>query len=252
MAITTQRQMDEGKDLTPSGDRTKIFVYKGDYAALEATHDALKNGDEHEGMIVLSSNLRRNPGGLGTLSITCAPNDTIINIETQEREQTPLKVVWQLRSVRNDVSVLGYCNSVTTSGASREDVEAWMKEPDGELAKANSYRKADGTVVEISHSDTLKIINKLREGKEAVMRFYPLVIKTSIYSTDPGMLFEGLGKIGIPERHPAGFSWLKCQDDLTEDTGGQWQHVEAWMGTPENPGWDPDFYGPNAWPMPLI
>ena len=251
MAITIQRQMEEGKDLTPSGDRTKVFVYKGDYAALEAMHDALDNGDEHEGMIVLSSNLRHNPGGLGTLSITCAPNDTTINVDTQEEEQTPLKVVWQLRSVRNDVSVLGYCNSATASGASREAVEAWMKEPDGELAKANCYKKADGTVVEITNPDTLKIINKLREGKEAVMRFYPLVVKTSIYSTHPELAFANLGKIDTPAWCPAGYSWLKCQDDLTEDTGGQWQHVEAWMGTPENPGWDTDFYGPNAWPMPI-
>ena len=254
MAVTTQQQMDGSEDLSNTNSRSRTFVYKGAYSSLQTTFNGLSRGSAHEGMVVLSARLQPCPGDLGLLSVVCVPNDTTVEDDTPT--QTPLKDTWQIKSVRNDVSIFGYCGD-SAAYPQRADIEAWQKEPDGNLAKGMQYRASDGTIVTISDTRTQAIIAKICEGKEAVMRFYPLVIRTRVYSNPPLVFFENLNKIDTPpwSKLPSGYSWLKCQDDLVEDTSGQWNRIEAWMGSPSNgttqPGWDTDFYGPNAWPMPL-
>ena len=260
MAVMTipagcERQPDENEGVNATGEKTYSYILKGPYASLQGLFSGnspeLKKGTEViSGWIAQSWVLARRPGDCGVLSVTCVPKDTEEG-GGGTSTQTPLKDIWQLRSCRNDVSILAYCGP-NAANPQRELVEAWMKEPDGILAKDNKFTQADGTVYAITESPTLALMAKIRKGIEAVMRFYPMVVRTRVYSQSPTDSFSNLGKKDTPgwNSKPSGYDWLKCQDDLTEDTSGQWQRVEAWMGTPSSPGWDSNLYGPNAWAMP--
>ena len=52
MAVTTQRQPDESEGLNADGQRTRTFVYKGEYETLKTTADALNTVKQY-GRVVL-------------------------------------------------------------------------------------------------------------------------------------------------------------------------------------------------------
>ena len=275
MAITVPsgcyRQPIEQEGIDASGAKTFNYVLKGPYSSLKTCMHGLTGGQEIEsGWGFVSATLNRNPGGLGTLTITCKP---IANGESSggsDASTTPLDEIWQIKSCRNDMSVLAYCGK-GASNPCREWIEAWMKEPDGELANANSFRKPDGEVfvIDVASEDsniqsralpTVAVMGKLREGKESVMRFYPLLICTKIYSVAPASVYENLSYIDTPSpgtttNKPGNLStiisnheWLKCQDDCEQMQNGNWRRIQAWIGAP---AWDENFYGlTNRWPMP--
>lgn len=281
MAITIPtgcyRQMNETEGVDANGNETFAYVLKGPHGALKTLMDTLDPGDEViTGWVAQSWQLAHNPGDTGTLTITCVPTDSVTSGEGAEQttSQVALEETWQLKSCRNDVSILGYCGT-GNSNPSREHIEAWAKEPDGELAAADSYRKPDGTVFppdDGSGTDTrwtasLEVIAKMRKGIESVMRFYPMLIKTRVYSTPPATVYENLAYIDTPastgssKKHEApgnlaaiiaANEWLKCQDDCAKRADGKFERIEAWIGCPAaQGGWDQNLYGStNRWPMP--
>lgn len=283
---TCERQPDEGEGVDQNGNKTFTYVLKGPYGDLETCLNALKAGDvvvlgvaasggsaAKPGWVMSSASLARRPGNLGVLTITCAEDDE--ESEGGETVQKSLSELWTLRSVRNDMSILSYCGPSDGANASREDIEAWMKEPDGELAKENSYKRPDGTVREIVTDETLAVIGKIRKGVESVMRFYPMLTKTSTYSRPPKKVYEHLAEIDTPQAGTEGVhtrklvvpgnlaeviascEWLKCQDDYVQTGDGKHQRVESWMGLPKagenDHPWDQNLYGTGnvRWPMPL-
>ena len=171
------------------------------------------------------------------------------------------------------MSILAYCGPAADSPC-REWIEAWQKEPDGDLAKQNKFTKPDGTVFDIANPDdsgdtdkghaTIELMAKIREGIESVMRFYPMLIKTRIYAKPPAEVFTNLSYIDTPidttteaksSSAPGNLAdiikawvWLKCQDDTEKTADGKHRRVEAWIGAK---AWDENLYGTtNRWPMP--
>jgi len=275
MAITIPsgcyRQPTESKGVDASGNSRFNYVLKGPYSSLDSLADSISQGDEIiAGWYASSQDLQRGNGDTGTLTISCvpAPNDGA----QQNPQPTPLKDIWSIRSVRNDVSVMAYCDVSPGANPLLALVEAWMKEPDGELADELKFRAPDGTIREITEGPTVALINKLRKGVESVIRFYPVVTRTRTYAVPPPKCLENLGYIDTPDasgiqdltKKPNGITtaiaaheWLKIQDDAVEGTDGKWQRIESWMGikkTDNNGGhpWDPDLYGPNRWTMPYF
>ena len=115
---------------------------------------------------------------------------------------------------------------------------------------------------------TVALINKIRNGVEAVIRFYPVVTRTRTYADCPPACLENVGFIDTPPvptgtaKNPSGLTtavaahqWLKVQDDAQEQPDGNWTRTESWMGiaksdNPDDSPWDADLYGANRWPMP--
>ena len=281
MAITIPsgcyRQPNEAEGVDAQGNETFSYVLKGPHDALQTLSNGLDKGDEIiSGWLAQSWQLARNPGDTGTLTITCTPDDeeTDASGSSPVISQVALEETWQLKSCRNDVSILAYCGS-GASNPSREHIEAWAKEPDGELAAAGSYRKPDGTIFppdDGSATDTrwtasLEVIAKMRKGIESVMRFYPMLVKTRVFSKPPATVYENLAYIDTPTisgtskkfEAPGNLSqiisnhvWLKCQDDCAKRADGKFERIEAWIGVQRSDGgWDQNLYGStNRWPMP--
>ena len=287
MAITVPtgcyRQPTESQGKDTEGNKTFQYVLKGPHLTLETLLDTLDKGDEIvPGWLMQAAQLSRNPGDLGTLTITCTEDDSVTDDETQQTSQIALDETWSLRSVRNDMSILAYCGSGQGTPC-REWIEAWQKEPDGKLAAHNQFRLADDTVftIDVASEDsatqnralsTLDLIEKIRKGIDSVMRFYPMLTKTTTYANPPAKVYENLAHIDTPAvgttattknlKKPGNLdaiigahAWLKCQDDCTQTGDGKYQRVESWMGIlSADGGWDVNLYGGTGdrWPMPYI
>lgn len=270
------RQPTEALGMNDSGVRHCAVIYKGPYDTLEANAKTIKVGTEVvDGMYAQEWQLDRAPGDTGVLTIDCLTYTT----ETAGEGQTPtakcLDDLWEVRSVRNDLSIFAYCGNTTMSDteAHRSKIEAWMKEPDGDLADRFMYRISKDEVGELV-GGCRDVAQKIAEGKEAVIRFYAALTRTRTYDTPPDCL-EHLAEINTPdtsaipdapthkpsnlEARLAQYQWLKMQDDAIQQPDKTWKRIESWWGilkTDANNGspWDADLYGDPStrWKMPHL
>lgn len=224
-------------------------VYKGDYSALLTYANTLALGQS----TTLTWRLERTNADLGILTVE----------QTAQTEDgggggggtdNPKTTLWSVSSSRIDKPIECFCGPGTGS-PKLHHLQAWRAEPDADLAAQNKYRRPNGEVARVD-GETEPLLTKVREGKTAVMRFYPTLTRTRTYSrlADIGDIYSNLGKIDTPGA-PAPFSavesglqWLKIKDDTSETAARKWQRIESWIGMASI---DSDFYGPNAWPEPL-
>lgn len=281
------RQPNESTGFDENGNETFNLVFKGPYDTLKtellsALHVGKKVDSESE---VRSADLSRINAGLGLLTVHCgkAGGTSTSGDGTVSSSAKLLKDIWSVRAIRNDVSIIAYCG-VGDYTASRAKVEAWMKEPDGKLAEALSFKQSDGKTVKINPaSATGQVIGKLQKGIESVVRFYPVVTRKRTYDDAPDAAFQNLACIDTPSlparlseenegtakrpkiKYPTGISaviaaheWLKVDDSADENADSTWTRTESWWGILKsdmntNTGWDPDLYSAasgSRWRMP--
>lgn len=257
-----------------SGETLSVS-YKDDYSTLDTKRKALAEGDVIvAGWVAKIWSLRRISADWGELTISCVPKDPTHTEGEGDDEKTvtdPLEDIWSIKSVRNDVSILAYCGS-GNSNPHREAIELWQKETDPDALAQNSYHKPDGSSENLTSAE-VELVNKIKKGIDAVIRFYPVVTRKRTYSGVPPACLENLGYIDTPPygsdvsdatrgKKPNGIGdainrhvWLKVQDDCDETADRKYNRTEAWMGIPksDNPDespWDEDLYGANRWSMP--
>lgn len=277
MAVTTiningQLQPQDTVGIDDSTKGTASFVWKGLYSNLLTSTASLEPGqrcpDSSSQWVVMSWQLQK-INLAGTLTVKCVPiQEYTESSQSTPAEAKPLKDVWSIRSVRNDVNVMGYCGDSPGANPQRADIELWLKETDADLAAAYEYKAADGSVATLSNQSQA-LAAKLAKGVESVMRFYPVLTRKRTYQSEPPECLENLGYIDSPStssispvnKKPGNLStrlseyqWLKCQDDCDENTDGTWTRTEAWMGikitTAQPTPWDADLYGASRWDMP--
>ena len=277
MAITIPagcyRQPTESEGVADSGDKTFNYLLKGGYTALQGLSESLKQGDEVvSGWLAKSWDVQRGNGNTATLSITCVP-DAGKESDDEDAKDAPIKDVWKIHAVRNDVSVMAYCG-ITPGGPLRNVVERWLRETDSETAAAGNYRE-NGEVVDVAeeYPPSAALIAKMQKGVESVIRFYPAITRVRTYAAPPPDCLENIGLIhdpptgnigGVAAKKPGSlaeklsdYEWLKIQDDCDETSDGKWTRTESWWGllkedNPDGHPWDPDLYGPSRWSMPYI
>jgi hypothetical protein len=231
------------------------------YATLETFCKQLRRGDiVEEGWALDAWTLEGIPGGGGLLSFMCVP------VEKIDSDGFPVayKAVWSCKSVRNDVSIYAYCGTA----ASRTSLELWQKESNAQLAEAFTFHSLnDGYTTDVLNSVEQAIAQKIKNGIETVIRFYPVLSCTSTWGRIPSTFMDKIGFIDTPgapaadETHaPSNLSeiinahsWLKVQDDVVESGDNKWTRTESWMGiktSDTSSGWDAELYGDNRWSMP--
>ncbi len=272
-----RRQPDGGLSMDDGGGFAASLSWKGPYNSLAAAAaniaygDAIPEQDDLPGNWYVSSfDLKRVNADNGVLTVAGRIDPP--SSSSSGGVSTPIRDLWSLKSVRNDVSILAYCGT-SANNPNRVAIEKWLKESDGELANGYAYREADGKVVSIAAepeiSYSIPVIKKLQEGTESVIRFYPQVMRRRTYYKPPADVFENLGYVNEPSYQasditfaPDGLSevianheWLKVQDDCDEQGDGKWLRTESWIGilkasSPDGHPWDPDLYGEDRWDMP--
>lgn len=279
---TAIRQKDDSQTLSGSGAAGLVATFNDGYDALKTFATSLKSGValtlDGATVIVKSYQLRRIPGDRGILSISYGANDTT----TSEGEggstvttQTPLEELWEIKSVRNDVSLFAYCG---TSGATpnRAFIECWQKEPNAEVASSYNYTKPDGTLstpeeLGDQYYATCDLCRLLEQGIESVMRFYPMLVCTKVYSQCPADLQTKSGYIDTPSPSSgagspgltsfiAAHQWLQGPDECARQPDKTWKRVTTWLGirldsVPSGMSpWNVALYGPDGqrWTMPHV
>ena len=256
---------DETAGCDDAGNLKKSFSWKGPYTDLETAGKGIAKGDVvATGWVASSWSVRRTPGDYGVLTVECTPPNPTGEDEQHQPTVEPLKDIWSIKSVRNDVSIMAYCGPSEGANPNRAMIEAWMKEPDGSLAAQYKFQKPSGEIETLTGA-SLALVHKIEKGVEAVIRFYPVVTRTRTYVDCPPACLEKVGFIDTPPaptgtaKKPSGLStavaahqWLKVQDDAQEQPDGNWTRTESWMGIPsaDGTGWDANLYGANRWPMP--
>lgn len=260
---TYWRQPTETDGVTEDGTRVTKIVYKGNYDDLEGmAEDLAVDSAAEEGLICKNWELARANGGLGILTINCTPDEQS-NPEGGTPEQVPLKEIWTIHTVRNDRSVYAYCGDSVGANPLRDQVEQWQKETDYTLSSEFQFRDTDGKVTDLTEPSKA-LAQKIAQGIESVVRFYPVITRKRIYAKPPDECLDGIGFIDEPPidgsslspncRKPStladkidSYEWLKMQDDCDEQTDGTWSRVESWWGSEK---WDEDLYGTNRWEFP--
>lgn len=250
------KQVSESYALDASGVKTRRVQFKSsDFTSIKQAADDIVRGDAYDGWIVSSWEITTLPGDGGTLTLSLTPG------EDESGTVTAMRAVWSCKSVRNDVSILGYCGG----SAGRANVELWQKEPEKKLADAYAFH-VDKLNTSKLNSQEQKIAEKINKGIDSVIRFYAVLACTSYWSKLPGDMMKAIGYIDTPTERSAttvekpgnlstifgSYYWLKVQDDVAEQ-GGVFVRTESWMGIPsaDGDGWDEDLYGTNRWKMPL-
>lgn len=247
--IPGERQPSDAEHLDESNARGFSSRFKGLYSELQTFAGGLSQGDTFEGHTLKTWNLERAPGNLGVLTLAFVPD-----AGSSSGAPLPIEVRWSVKSVRNDKSIFVFCGPSEGNDPQRPHIELWMKETDPDAIAHDQYTGPDGTKWDLTDPD-MRIVNKLKRGIESVIRFYPIVTRTNVYTSDPADSFSKLGFIDdLPDDAPSiegSYQWLKCQDDKEKQPDGNWQRVESWMGALESDGgWDADLYGANRWEVP--
>jgi len=240
-----------------SGKKDYAYEVKGLYSDLETWKNTFVYGtDTFNDRVISTSTLRRVAGDAGVLSINLVDADSV-----QGNESVAYKGTWSFRAARNDVSIYAYCGSA----ASRIKLEMWQKETNASLA--DEYKFKDDYLGEVSLNNVEQAIAmKIKQGRESVIRFYPILTYTCYYRSCPAQWAVDIGLIRTPAAAAAdriiapsnindvigGFVWLKVQDDVEETPGDGYKRTMSWWGIRSSDGgWDTDFYGPNRWQMPI-
>ena len=271
------RQSDEELGLNEQGLRTWRVSFKGDYDTLRIKSIGYRQGQTFEKGSLRSFKLSRISGGYGMLTLALTPPEPASEGGggSGTDGDNPVKDIWSVHAVRNDVSIMAYCSS-GLNGPQRADVEAWQKEPDGSVAMLPGFTKSDGSIFVIGTDDagvkataTNDLLTKILKGIDSVMRFYPMLTKTRTYAKPPETVYEHLAEIDVPVVGEAdkttgklfkpgnldviikGHTWVKCQDDVTLQADGKFVRTESWMGF-AGESVDVNLYGSGEqrWEMP--
>lgn len=283
-------QPTDEQSLDGEGGASLTIEWKGLYTDCKTMADTITIGDDlptsntedghtpkeslYVGYHVESYTIRRGFGDTAILSVACRLNDSTSSTDGGGSTNQPFRIVYSVKSVRNDVSILAYCGT-SASNPNRAAIERWMREPNPKLATEFKYTDENGSEVDMNDDPLLKasvpLVRKIMSGTERVIRFYPQLTIRRQYYLPPPNDFENLSHIDTPPSpggdktlSPSGiaslisaYEWLKVQDDCDEQQDRSWMRTESWIGilksdSNENKPWDRNLYGEEGdrWKMP--
>ena len=261
-----------GFEVHPNGQQgnyaIETQVFEGDYDTLAAQLAGMSIGSYiatkgTEGINVaggvFSMNLERTNAGQGTATIVSYKFDnTSCSLHPYDQESgtpstgnAPFAEFYSVQNARYDIPLERYLTNTlaSTTNPDRIKYEAWNAEEDTELKR--EYQYTDGDTTATLAGLTLKFAKKIMHGQEVVLKFWPVVTRTTLWwkacypfiavpPEEPGSNNQRLGYICKPlSFYSLGKDWLKIQDDLTGE-GPVLTRTECWMASDK---WDEDLYG---------
>ena len=179
------------------------------------------------------------PGGICTLTQTKTRTER--SGTSTEQEAKHLKTTWELTTTQITYPLEAFCGP---SGVSAQpgEIRRWKQEPNDALYQQFKYTSYNGEVKELSENSK-KIAQKIFNGIESVMRFYPTLQKRTNYGngTISGVA-AGLAVVSTPGSpwDSAAREWLKIGDHVSIAEDGVRTRIEQWMGADK---FDENLYG---------
>lgn len=206
--------------------RTMRHVVTGPYSALEA--EMPRSGKKWQGRTVVSATLEPLRGGMGRLEVTVrlrkrrggsssgggdgdAGAASVVEIDMAQTEE--------------DVRTL-----LAGHPDAARQLASWEESEPAEKAALRYLDAADGEYHDLDWpADT--VAKLIIAGHESVLRFHPVVTRTTYLDEEPDDDVDGLGEVGgEPPGSPKGYEYLKTGDHRTEARDGSWTRTEQWTG----------------------
>lgn len=231
-----------GESLEVADKSSKTLVFEGPYSAFaEMNWDDL-DGEVPEGFALARGRLESTGNGMGRLTLNCIEYGSS-DVMTAQAIRTTVEI--DMEEVTYDLvdhphlkDVRGTCEKwLATEAAKRFDGEKYY------------YTDEAGDEQEITEAAALQFCAAYQAGLKNFVRYYPVVQKTSVYKTPPGItrsgrdfssgspiFSENIGHFDVPpvslNAYPNG-NWFKNGDSWHERGDGTWERRERWTYTPE-------------------
>lgn len=229
----------------------KTVVFEGTAAELEGMSLV---GKLPPGYVPVRSVLAPTGGGMGRLSVSCVAYEEA-TVENSQPVRTTIEI--EMEEVNYDLVDHPYLATV------RETCRKWLSTDEAKrtavVGQDTKYYYTDetGTEVEVENATALKFCKAYMAGIKSFVRYFPVILRNSIYKNPPGLTrnersFTGgspkfstdCGTFSTPPVTLNGYpstNWFKGGDRWRERGDTTWELQEKWTYTPDGST------GPHAW-----
>lgn len=217
----------------------KTVVFEGTVAELEAMS---LDGKLPEGYVPLRSVLAPTGGGMGRLTVICVAYEET-TVENTQPVRTTIEI--DMEEVTYDLVDHPHLNGC------RETCRKWLATDEAKRVVGEKYYYTDetGSEVEIEDETALGFCKAYMAGIKSFVRYFPVVVKNSIYKNPPGLTRSGrsftggspkfssdCGRFSTPPVTLNGYpstNWFKGGDRWRERGDTTWDLQEKWTYTPD-------------------
>lgn len=232
---TAPRETPDSRRREVAEKKSCTFRYAGEYEALLARLPAKKGAKWEGGWKVVSATLERGRGGMGVLTVACSKGGASGSGSGGASE---LDHWVEIEMAQEEVDVRTLCESAYTGDIARwEAGEANLKAQyrfiNANCGEAMLPDSPGADCAEDGQLSALAVARLILAGHESVLRFHPVVTRTTTYDGRPSVAAGAdLGRVGagVPPEAPGGWEYLKTGDHLTQDASGDWTRTEQWTG----------------------
>ena len=222
----------------------KTVTVEGTYRSLESADP----GDfAPEGYEVSRAVLAPTGGGMGRLTLSCVAYDDSTIEDVQPVRSTIGIDMEEVTYDLVDHPYLRQCRAVCGK---------WLATDEAKRVVGEKYYYTDdsGSEVEIQDAAALKFCAAYMAGIKSFVRYYPVVVRNSIYKNPPGLTRSGrnftggspkfsgnCGKFDTPPVTLSGYpsaNWFRGGDRWQERGDTTWELIEKWTYTPDGSGGD--------------
>ena len=238
-----------GRDRSVRGGQIVMtLTYQGLYDDLIANEPAQGAiWDENNAFAVDTAQTKRLDGGVGETVVTYLADSSLQTIDTTK--DVRIEIMW----VRNDAPLI-FQQAFATDSTGCMDIECKSLVEDYLQARTASKRTAIKALIDAFGAAATKYLELRVRGVDSIVRFLPIVRKTTTAVLRPALIGADLGKVqapvtGVGITVPATFTtwnpmtnadatatlrYMKMRDDATK-TGRnkRWERTEEWHGYPE-------------------
>ena len=217
----------------------KTVVFEGTVAELEGMS---LDGKLPSGYVPVRSVLTPTGDGMGRLTVSCVAYEEA-TVENSQPVRTAIEI--EMEEVTYDLVDHPYLAAV------RETCRKWLSTDEAKRVVGEKYYYTDetGTEVEVENATALKFCKAYMAGIKSFVRYFPVIVKNSIYKNPPGLVrigrsFTGgspkfsdsCGTFDSPPVSLNGYpstNWFKGGDRWRERGDTTWELQEKWTYTPD-------------------
>lgn len=185
-------------------------------------------------------------GGMGRLTLSCVKYDTA-SVENAQPVRTTIEI--DMEEVTYDLVDHPHLATV------RETCRKWLATDEAKrtavVGQNTKYYYTDetGTEVEVGNATAREFCNAYMAGIKSFVRYFPVIVRNSIYKNPPGLTRSGrsftggspkfssdCGRFSTPPVSLSGYAstnWFKGGDRWRERGDATWELQEKWTYTPD-------------------
>ena len=207
--------------------KTSVLVYRGPYAVLAAAQPVYgaRSPAEAAGMMVTESELKKEPGRKGVLTVNC-----VLGMDTVEWDVTPPRPKPDCKFIRIDRAV-ELNKKYAQLFQNMDQGDALLGQIQAALQASTPQERVNAVGKFKNNALAYDLYFKKRKGEDQFMDFYPHATLI-VYSPFPPTIISKGGFIQQPSSVipvPTGYTWIRMGDELSKPNQW-WETTYQWIG----------------------